>query len=452
MNTRMMVGINVAKSNVANFQLVRRSLGVGELGIGIGNRRRAMRFGGQAGNIFTLATFSKLLCVVGLLMLCGCTLERYDYEMSREPYERPSVVTDDFREDNHVQPCFIVTTMCWEKFAHPGDQYMGPIGLFVLLGHFLGDTSFSLCADIVTMPWQIARYMRFTSDDSDASRSAMVPELLRYLNIGENYLNVGENQHRLVNTALTVLALLHHGDLPGCETEFSEMCEKGIEHLVSCADTSGTKIRFKGEDADPRALFIASDALVSAYGYTRNPNLREIAEKCAARVSEEVASVGVDAVIDEKTAGKLRWAVMTLQDAKGAGLSVADLYACLERARALLSRYGKGDNGYYDVWELWRKVFVDGTADAGAWATLYATRRDAVRKSIYVSGSVQDKDGEWRWRSDVRPCEGGIEESGLGRDADIALAVLQLTWPISNRCPPKNGVTTDTGAGVPVDL
>ena len=60
--------------------------------------------------------FSKLLCVAGLLMLCGCTLERYDYEMSREPYERPSVVTDDFREDNHVQPCFIVTTMCWEKF------------------------------------------------------------------------------------------------------------------------------------------------------------------------------------------------------------------------------------------------------------------------------------------------------------------------------------------------
>ncbi len=434
MNTRMMVGINVAKSNVANFQL----------GIGIGNRRRAMRFGGQAGNIFTLATFSKLLCVVGLLMLCGCTLERYDYEMSREPYERPSVVTDDFREDNHVQPCFIVTTMCWEKFAHPGDQYMGPIGLFVLWGHFLGDTSFSLCTDIVTMPWQIARYMRFTSDDADAPRSAMVPELLRTLCLPGFY--------ELADAGLTVLALLHHGDLPGCETEFSEMCKRGIEHLVSCADTSGTKIRFKGEDADPRALFIASDALVSAYGYTRNPNLREIAEKCVARVAEEVASIGADAAIDETTAGKLRWSVMTLQDAKDAGLSVVNLDACLERARALLSRYGKGDNGYYDVWELWRKVYVDGTADAGAWATLCAARRDAVRKSIYVSGSVQDKDGEWRWRSDVRPCEGGIEESGLGRDADIALAVLQLTWPTSNRCPPKNGVTTDTGAGVPVDL
>ena len=162
-------------------------------------------------------------------------------------------------------------------------------------------------------------------------------------------------------------------------------------------------------------------------------------------MSEEVASVGVDAVIDEKTAGKLRWAVMTLQDAKGAGLSVVNLDACLERARALLSRYGKGDNGYYDLWELWRKVYVDGTADIKEWTTFYAARCDAVRKSIHVCGTTQDKEGKLRWRSDVRPCEGGIEESGLGRDADIALAVLQLTWPISNRCPPKNGATTDTG-------
>ena len=390
---------------------------------------------------------SMMLGAAGLLMLGGCASALYLDTVRKEPDERPSVVTDDFCKERWVQPCFAVTTMDIAAFGRVSENAAGKGGHmgspFWLPVVFL-DVPFSLCTDIVTMPWQIARYMRFTSDDADAPRSAMVPELLRTLCLPGFY--------ELADAGLTVLALLHHGDLPGCETEFSEMCEKGIEHLVSCADTSGTKIRFKGEDADPRALFIASDALVSAYGYTRNPNLREIAEKCAARVSEEVASVGVDAVIDEKTAGKLRWAVMTLQDAKDAGLSVVNLDACLERARALLSRYGKGDNGYYDVWELWRKVYVDGTADAGAWATLCAARRDAVRKSIYVSGSVQDKDGEWRWRSDVRPCEGGIKESGLGRDADIALAVLQLTWPTSNRCPPKNGAITDAGAGVPVDL
>ena len=403
---------------------------------------------------------SLILGMVALLMLGGCAIDKYDRMMSMEPDERPSIVTDDFRENHYVQPCFIVTTMCWEKFAHPGDQYMGPIGLVVLWGHFLADTSCSLCADIVTMPWQLLRYRRFTSDGDAVSRSAIVPELLRRLKHDQEsngcISGIGESERRLVNTSLTVLALLHRGDLPGHNTEFSEMCGKGVDYLVSCADTSGATIRLKGEEAEEageRAFVIAADALVSAYGCTHNPNLREIAEKCAARVAGEVASsVGADVEIDEKTAGKLRWVVMTLQDAKDVGFQVANLDMCLERSKSVLARHGKGDNGYYDVWELWRKVYVDGTADAGAWATLYAARRDAVRKSIYVSGSVQDKDGEWRWRSDVRPCEGGIAESGLGQDSDIALAVLQLTWPISNRCPPKNGVTTDTGAGVPVDL
>ncbi len=396
------------------------------------------------------------LGVVGLLMLCGCTIDKYDHMVSSEPDERPSVVTDAFCEENYVQPCFIVTTMCWEKFSHPGDQYMGPIGLVVLWGHFLADTSCSLCADIVTMPWQLLRYRRFTSDGDDAPRSAIVPELLRRLK-GDQESNgcisgIGESKRRLVNTSLTVLALLHHGDLPGHNGEFSEMCRKGIDYLVSCADTNGAAIRFKGEDTDPRAFFITADALVSTYGYTRNPNLREIADKCAARVAEEIASVGSDVEIDEKTAGMLRWAVMTLQDSKGARLQVANLDMCLERAKSILARYGKGDNGYYDVWELWRKVYIDGTADGGEWATLYAAKREAVRKSIYVCGTEQDKEGKWRWKSTIHPCEGGIAESGLGQDSDIALAVLQLTWPISNRRPPKNGWITDTDTGVSVDL
>ncbi len=396
------------------------------------------------------------LGVVGVLMLCGCTIEKYDHMVSSEPDERPSVVTDDFCEENYVQPCFVVTTMCLEKFSHPGDQYMGPIGLVVLCGHFLADTSFSFCADVVTMPWQLLRYRRFTSDGDDVPRSAIVPELLRRLK-GDQESNgcisgIGESKRRLVNTSLTVLALLHHGDLPGHNGEFSEMCRKGVDYLVSCADTNGAAIRFKGEDADPCAFFIAADALVSTYGYTRNPNLREIAEKCVERVAVEVASVGADAEIDEKTAGKLRWAVMTLQDAKDAGFQVANLDMCLERSKSVLARHGKGDNGYYDVWELWRKVHVDGTADAGAWATLYAARKEAVRRSIYVCGTEQDKEGKWRWMSTLRPCEGGIAASGLGDNADIALAVLQLTWPISNKCPPKNGWETSPDTGVTVDL
>lgn len=398
---------------------------------------------------------SMMLGLVGLLMLCGCAIDKYDHMVSREPDERPSVVTDDFFKENYVQPCFIVTTMCWEKFSHPGDQYMGPIGLVVHGGHFLVDTSFSFCADIVTMPWQLLRYRRFTSARDDNPRSAIVPELLRGLEEDQQsdgcISGIGSTS-RLANTALTVLALLHHGDWPGHNEEFSEMCRKGIDYLVSCADTSEATIRLKGEDADPREFFIAADALVLTYGCTHNPNLREISEKCAARVAEEIASAGYDAEIDEKTAGKLRWAVMMLQDAKDSGLQIANLDKCLERSKSILARHGKCDNGYYDVWDLWRRVHVDGTADAGEWVALYAVRKDNVRRSIYVYGTGQDKEGKWRWKSTVHPCEGGIAESGLGQASDVALAVLQLTWPISNKRPPKNGWMTDTDTGVSVDL
>ena len=382
---------------------------------------------------------SLILGMVALLMLGGCAIDKYDRMMSMEPDERPSIVTDDFRENHYVQPCFIVTTMCWEKFAHPGDQYMGPIGLVVLWGHFLADTSCSLCADIVTMPWQLLRYRRFTSDGDAVSRSAIVPELLRRLKHDQEsngcISGIGESERGLVNTSLTVLALLHRGDLPGHNTEFSEMCGKGIDYLVSRADAGEAAIKLDDDDKkDPRVFLIAADALASAYGYTRREDFRELAEKCTARVVKEAVAMESESVLaaklDEKKAEQFRWIVMALHDAKDAGLAVADLDARLECAKTMLARHGKGDNGYYDVWELHRKVFVDGTADAGAWTALLAARKDAVRKGLLVGGTVQDKEGKWRWRSTAHPRGGGIAESGLGYIADTALAVLQLEWPV----------------------
>ena len=67
-----------------------------------------------------------LFGLLGLLMLGGCAIDKYGCKMSDEPDERPSIVTDDFREAHYVQPCFIVTTMCWEKFAHPGISTWAP--------------------------------------------------------------------------------------------------------------------------------------------------------------------------------------------------------------------------------------------------------------------------------------------------------------------------------------
>ena len=379
---------------------------------------------------------SMMLGAVGLLMLGGCWSASYAYlgKVRKEPDELPSVVTSDVCEERWVHPCFTATTRDFVALGYVGEKC--PLALPFLLPFIVPDIPVSLCTDIVTMPWQIARYRRFTSDDANVPRSEMVSELLRSLKEEQNATGqisaVGSD---LANTALTVLALLHRGDLPGCNTEFSEMCGKGIDYLVSRADAGEAAIKLDDDDKkDPRVFLIAADALASAYGYTRREDFRELAEKCTARVVKEAVAMESESVLaaklDEKKAEQFRWIVMALHDAKDAGLAVADLDARLECAKTMLARHGKGDNGYYDVWELHRKVFVDGTADAGAWTALLAARKDAVRKGLLVGGTVQDKEGKWRWRSTAHPREGGIAESGLGYIADTALAVLQLEWPV----------------------
>ena len=378
---------------------------------------------------------SMMLGAVGLLALGGCASVQYFNMVRMEPEELPSVVTEDLCEKRWVQPCFTVTTRDFVALGYIATKG-GPLVLPFWLPIIVPDIPFSLCTDIVTMPWQIARYRRFTSDDANVPRSEMVSELLRSLKEEQNATGqisaVGSD---LANTALTVLALLHRGDLPGCNTEFSEMCGKGIDYLVSRADAGEAAIKLDDDDKkDPRVFLIAADALASAYGYTRREDFRELAEKCTARVVKEAVAMESESVLaaklDEKKAEQFRWIVMALHDAKDAGLAVADLDARLECAKTMLARHGKGDNGYYDVWELHRKVFVDGTADAGAWTALLAARKDAVRKGLLVGGTVQDKEGKWRWRSTAHPREGGIAESGLGYIADTALAVLQLEWPV----------------------
>ena len=397
---------------------------------------------------------SIMLGAAGLLALGGCASTVYLDMVRKEPDERPSVVTDDFCKERWVQPCFAVTAMDFSAFGRVSENAAGKGGHmgspFWLPVVFL-DVPFSLCTDVVTMPWQIARYRRFTSDDIEAPRSAMVPELLRGIREcqhADGHVESYDTVSTLVDTSLTVLSVFrsfHHplssGAVVDDDADFALMSQRGIEYLVSCADTSGATVRLKGEESESRAVPIAADAFVCAYSYTLNPRLREIAEKCVARVVEEVASIGADAAIDETTAGKLRWSVMTLQDAKDARLDVADLNARLENAKSILARYGKGDNGYYDVWKEYRKNFVDGPPDDGMrWRDLRRTRREAVGESICVGEIAKDGNGNNRWASGLFSSKGSPVYSGLGHVADAALVVLQISWPASHRCPPRRSM------------
>ncbi|MBQ9431323.1 MAG: hypothetical protein IJU44_07210 [Kiritimatiellae bacterium] len=260
------------------------------------------------------------------------------------------------------------------------------------------------------MPWQVARYRRLTKpyEPPDGDVPPMVSELLRWLK-GMQYESGRLGDYRgAVSTALTVLACLHSGNQPrnSANPEFSMMCEKGIGYLLSCASTDGA-VRFYGEEKDRRTFPIVADALISAYGCTKNPDLREIAVKCAERAANGDASY-LEAELNDETVGQLRWTVKALQDAKAAGLSAANLDERLERVKLRISSYGKGDSD---------------------WLSGNAERKTAVKKSIVVTGAVKDQDGNWRWVSKVVPCEGGITASGLGEVADNALAVLQLERP-----------------------
>lgn len=364
----------------------------------------------------------KQFCRVAVLsLLSGCASIAYYKRVSMEPEESPSVPVGRYYRESFQRSCFNATCSDFDMLGVVANAGGGPIGFAIFAPFFIVDIPVSLCTDIVAMPWQVARYRRLTDpyEPPDGNvppvdvvpRSSMVSELLRWLKTRQDesgqFLFCG-GKSELVDTALTVIACLHSGNQPrnSVNPEFSMMCEKGIGYLLSCAYTGGA-VWFYGEKKDCRTFPIVADALISAYGCTKNPNLREIAVKCAERAANGDASY-LEAELNDETVGQLRWTVKALQDAKAAGLSAANLDERLESVKLRLSRYGKWDSD---------------------WLSGNAERQAAVKKSIVVTGTLKDQDGNWRWVSKVVPCEGGITKSGLGEVADVALAVLQLERP-----------------------
>ena len=391
---------------------------------------------------------------VGMMMFGGCASIVYFNAASQVPDESPSVPSVSAEGSmvmSGLQPCFAATSMDFAGLGYFGEEG-GPLVLLLWSPFFVVDLPISFCTDILTMPWQISRYRRVYYPDVSAVRSAMVPELLRGLKDLQSMDGCfHSNGNELTSTALVVLAFLAHGDMPGTAGEFGETCKKAVDYIVSCADTGGESILFKGEGQSPLAFFATADAIVTVYGLTRAPCMREIAEKCVDRTMCEVEDIGAALAIEAKfnkqvAAAKLRWAVMTLHNAKVAGLTRDGLDSSLADAKRILARCGESDNGYYDVWKLYRRVWIEGPTgeeDYKEWAALLKEKKAALRKSMCVVGAVKDSEGTWRWMSQACPCNGGIWASGLGRSADIALAILQVTWPVSHRLPPKNGYKED---------
>ncbi len=83
-------------------------------------------------------------------------------------------------------------------------------------------------------------------------------------------------QNKVAMTGLAILAFLAHGEIPGHSPEFGETVQKGIQFLLDHQREDGL---FTIRDANNYSHPIATYALCEAFGMTRNPNIRDAADK-----------------------------------------------------------------------------------------------------------------------------------------------------------------------------
>ena len=83
-------------------------------------------------------------------------------------------------------------------------------------------------------------------------------------------------QNKVAMTGLAILAFLAHGETPGNSPEFGETVQRGIEFLLSHQREDGL---FTIRDANNYSHPIATYALCEAFGMTRNPNIRDAADR-----------------------------------------------------------------------------------------------------------------------------------------------------------------------------
>ncbi len=83
-------------------------------------------------------------------------------------------------------------------------------------------------------------------------------------------------QNKVAMTGLAILAFLAHGEIPGESPEFGETVQKGIQFLLDHQREDGL---FTIRDANNYSHPIATYALCEAFGMTRNPNIRDAADR-----------------------------------------------------------------------------------------------------------------------------------------------------------------------------
>ena len=188
----------------------------------------------------------------------------------------------------------------------------------------------------------------------DATTEGAVLKALRWLKKTQNS-NGSWSPSPISNTGLAILAFLAHGETPGSQ-EFGYTVQKAMQYLIDSLskkkDKTGNEVvSFKGSDGNEYATLIATYALCEAYGMTRNPNTKIVAEQTLQRIVDNQSPTGGWDYGMNKTSTRddmsyAGWALQALKAGKMAGMHPNGLDACIKKAIKCLKTRNFKNGGF----------------------------------------------------------------------------------------------------------
>ena len=161
-----------------------------------------------------------------------------------------------------------------------------------------------------------------------------------------------DGNHYTAMTGLAILTYLAHGETPAPDTEFGPTVERAIRYLCQNQNEAGY---FKAKDGNNYSHPIATYALGEAYAMTKNPLVKEAAEKAVVPIIKgQNAKNGWEyglRVTDRSDTSYAGWCAQALKAVHAAGCEAPGLDECYEKAKkAFLSTYRGADGGFsYDT-------------------------------------------------------------------------------------------------------
>ena len=203
-------------------------------------------------------------------------------------------------------------------------------------------------------PGSIGAMTRGGNSYGDAQTEGAVLKALRWLKKTQNS-NGSWSPSPVSNTGLAILAFLAHGETPASQ-EFGYTVQKAMQYLIDSLskkkDKTGNEVvTFKGADGNEYATLIATYALCEAYGMTRNPNTKIVAEQTLQRIVDNQSPTGGWDYGMNKTSTRddmsyAGWALQALKAGKMAGMHPNGLDACIKKAIKCLKTRNFKNGGF----------------------------------------------------------------------------------------------------------